>query len=151
MRFEVNLEAKSLLVNLSGRARGDLGFAHEALSLVTENKSISIHAPIEFAGPIKFFVLHLKQIGKVGIRFNPHIQVDRRGFVIQNLDVFMKASAHRTLSHDGQWRIYVDGSGAWDQKELRREIIDVVGGQRVGVFSVHSQDPAREETSVPLE
>src|SRR5215468_9641846 len=49
MRFEVNFEAKSLLVNLASRARGDLGFAHEALPLVTENEPISIHSPIEFA------------------------------------------------------------------------------------------------------
>jgi len=100
MRFEVNLEAKSPLVNLGGRAGGDLGFADEALPLVTENKSISYDSPIEFARPIKFFVFHLKQISKIGIRFNPHIQVDRLGFVIHNLDVFVKASANRALSHD---------------------------------------------------
>src|SRR5215471_8909411 len=64
MRFQVNFEAKSLLVNLSRRAGGDLGFAHEALPLVTENKPISFHAPIEFACPIKFFIFHLKQISK---------------------------------------------------------------------------------------
>src|SRR5215471_19134621 len=99
MRFEVNLEAKSPLVNLSGRAGGDLGFADEALPLVTENKSISFHSPIEFACAIKFFVFHLKQISKIGICFNPHIQVDRLGFVIQNLNVFVKASAYCALAH----------------------------------------------------
>src|SRR5262245_8767073 len=69
MRLEVNFEAKSLLVNLSGSAGGDLGFAHEALPLVTENKSIALHSSIEFACAIEFFVFHPKQIGKISIRF----------------------------------------------------------------------------------
>src|SRR5215469_18154370 len=116
MRFEVNLEAESLLVNLSGRAGGDLGFAHEALPLVTENQSIFFHSPIEFACPTEFFIFHLEQISKISVGFNPHIQVDGLGFMIHNLDVFVKASAHSALSHDRQWRVDVDGSSAWDQK-----------------------------------
>src|SRR5262249_472460 len=100
MRFQVNFEMKSSFVNLSGCAGRNLGFADEALPLVTENEPISFDSPVEFAGAIEFLVFHLKQISKIGIRFNPHLQVDWLGFVIHNLDVFVKSSANRALAHD---------------------------------------------------
>src|SRR5215472_2026416 len=66
MRFKVNFEVKSLVIYLGGRAGGDLSFAHEALPLVAENEPIFLHPPIEFARSIKFLVLHLEQISKIG-------------------------------------------------------------------------------------
>src|SRR5262249_49565572 len=98
VRFQVNSESESLFVDLGGRCRADLGFANKALSLVSENEPRSFNPTIEFAPPIEFCILYLKQIGKVSICLNPDVEVDRFGLVIENLEVFVKAATHGALA-----------------------------------------------------
>src|SRR5215475_2553365 len=119
MRFKVNAEAKSLFIDFGRDARCYPGFAHKLLSLVTENQAVAINALVELSRSLEQGVLHLEEIGEVRVGFDHDIQIDGLRFMIRNLEVFVKSSAHRALSNNRHWRIHINGPRSGNEEELR--------------------------------
>src|SRR5690348_6268742 len=138
----MNDEAKSRFVDLGWRSGADLGFANEPLAAVAENQALVFNATIELTLPVEVGILHLKQIGEVCVRLDADIQVYGCRLVIQDPELFVEPTSNCPLAHDRHRRVDIDGSSAGDEKELRRKVIHVVGGQRVRILSVDGQDPA---------
>ena len=119
VRLKVYPEAKSRFIDFGRSTRCYPGFTHELLSLISENQAIAINPLIELACTLEQRVLYLEKIGEICIGFHLDIQIKGRGFVICDLEVFVKSSANRALPHNRHWSIHVNGAGSGNEEELR--------------------------------
>src|SRR6266540_2538915 len=88
---------------------------------------LSCPVPRGTARPSSSGVLHLEQVGEVGIRrdVKPHLDGLRR--MVEQEHVLVDAISNGALADNGQLRVLVDRAGWRIEEELSREIIHVVG------------------------
>jgi hypothetical protein len=68
--------------------------------------------------------------------------------VVQDLELLVEAVADGALTDDRQLRVDIDRAGSRHEEEVRLEVVEVVGGERIQTVSVHGENPLREKTRV---
>src|SRR5262249_53150086 len=135
VRLDMNAEPQALLVDLDRRGGGDERLPNEAISLVTEQHATVGDAAVELT-LLGQRVLDLEQIGEIRTGGDANVEVDRRVAVVQDREVFVEAIADLALTADGKIRVDINRARSRDEKELRAEILQVVGRQYIRTLTI---------------
>ena len=141
MRRDADPEGEPVLVDRQIGAGPDAGLAHELAAPVAQHQLVVAHVAIRLALLLQG-VLDLEQVGEVGASLDLGGHLDRVGCVVEQDQVLVEAVADVALADYRQARVLVDGAGRPHEKELGREVVDVVGGQRLQRLTIEAEPPA---------
>jgi hypothetical protein len=117
------------------------------LAAVAEDQLAAVDAAVALALLLQL-VLHLEQIGEVGVRLDLHLQVQRLLVVVDEGDLLVEAAVDLALADHRQVRVDVDGAGGQRREELHLVVGQIVRRQQLGADAVDGEDPARQEAGV---
>jgi hypothetical protein len=111
-----------------------------------------LDGPVEVARFRGLRVLDLEEDGEVGVDGEADLEPDLVRRVVHDGQFLVEAAVSDDPSPlDRQRRVGVGGAGPRDEKELRREILEVVRGEDLEALAVDREAETRQESSVAVE